>query len=330
MTRLILTTNASSAGDLEKAGRADIVIDLVLRLVWGPLPSEAELAAMLAPRTTQGPGSHWLDYAGRSAKEKIGGRDLGLLELCERCEAVELWFETKPNDQLVLIWLLDYLHSHADAATIAKLIFCHLDVSLVGATPKELARWRFPVVAITNDDLEIASLAWQAYRAPTPQPCFNLLNKDLSVLPQLRRCVLELLEELPGRATGLGASEMRILELISAGYWHPYDLRPLYKQRFQRRVFNESEVGTLLEGLALAPAPAVSGLAEWPFVIEARDLRSRNERFKKSRLSLTPFGKAILLQAEDFSRHNPIHRWWGGTELTNDRLWRWDPVLTAP
>ncbi|MEA2918329.1 MAG: hypothetical protein QOJ15_10410 [Bradyrhizobium sp.] len=178
MTRLILTTNASSAGDLEKAGRADIVIDLVLRLVWGPLPSEAELAAMLAPRTTQGPGSHWLDYAGRSAKEKIGGRDLGLLELCERCEAVELWFETKPNDQLVLIWLLDYLHSHADAATIAKLIFCHLDVSLVGATPKELSRWRFPVVAITNDDLEIASLAWQAYRAPTPQPCFNLLNKD--------------------------------------------------------------------------------------------------------------------------------------------------------
>jgi hypothetical protein len=24
-------------------------------------------------------------------------------------------------------------------------------------------------------------------------------------------------------------------------------------------------------------------------------------------------------------RHNLIHRWWGGTELTNERLWRWDP-----
>ena len=31
-------------------------------------------------------------------------------------------------------------------------------------------------------------------------------------------------------------------------------------------------------------------------------------------------------RADDFSRHNPIHRWWGGTELTNDRLWRWDAV----
>jgi hypothetical protein len=47
-------------------------------------------------------------------------------------------------------------------------------------------------------------------------------------------------------------------------------------------------------------------------------------------LSLTEFGKAIVAHKEDFSRHNPIHRWWGGTELTNDRLWRWDPVLIAP
>ncbi len=30
---------------------------------------------------------------------------------------------------------------------------------------------------------------------------------------------------------------------------------------------------------------------------------------------------------EDFSRHNPIDRWWGGTHLTNDNLWRWSPAL---
>ena len=38
----------------------------------------------------------------------------------------------------------------------------------------------------------------------------------------------------------------------------------------------------------------------------------------ESRLSLTALGKAILAGTEDFSRHNPIHRWWGGTQLTND------------
>ena len=56
-------------------------------------------------------------------------------------------------------------------------------------------------------------------------------------------------------------------------------------------------------------------------------------RDTNEQLSLTAFGEAVLAQAEDFSRHNPIHRWWGGTKLTNDNLWRWDAtsrVLIAP
>jgi hypothetical protein len=268
--RLILTTSVSTALDLERDGRADIAIPLMSRFVWGALPADAQY--WLRGRHNHR-GSHWLDYAFPLGKENIGGRDLGLIELCQCCEAVELWMETEPNAQLVLIWLLDYLHSHANATVITKLILCHVDASLGGVIPTQLVKWRFPAVGITNDHLEAASLAWKAYRAPTPQAWFNLLKKDLSVLPQLRRCVLELLDELPGRATGLGASEMRILELISSGYWHPYDLRPLYKQRFQRRVFDESEVFTLLEGLALAPVPATSGLAEWPFTIEMHDHR---------------------------------------------------------
>ena len=57
--------------------------------------------------------------------------------------------------------------------------------------------------------------------------------------------------------------------------------------------------------------------------------RLRHERYVKSRLELTALGDAILVWKEDFSRHNPIHRWWGGTELINDRLWRWDPRFRA-
>ncbi len=327
MTRLILTAHSSSAGALKGAGLADIVIPLEPRLVWGPLPSDVELTAMLAARTTQKLGGHWLDYVSQPIV-KIGADDLGLIELCQRCETVELWMETKPNDQLVLIWLLDYLHAHPKAVT--NLILRYVDASLGEAAPEQLAKWKFAGVEITHDHLEIAHLAWQAYRASTPQSWFNLLTRDLSILPQLRRCVVEMLEELPGRATGLGASEMRILELISAGYGHPFDVFPHYRQRFQRRVFGYWEAGTLLEGLALAPVPAISGLAEWPFRIEMHESRERYERYKASSLSLTALGKAILIQAEDFSRHNPIDRWWGGTRLTNDHLWRWDPVLIAP
>jgi hypothetical protein len=55
-----------------------------------------------------------------------------------------------------------------------------------------------------------------------------------------------------------------------------------------------------------------------------RDLASRFDGYKSRQFSLTSLGKAILAGADDFSRHNPIDRWWGGTHLTNDRLWRWE------
>jgi hypothetical protein len=97
MTRLILTADASSAGGLKEAGRADIVIPIEPRFVWGPLPSDTELAAMLAARTTQRPGSHWLDYGFLPSIKEIGGRDIGLIELCQRCETIELWMETEPS-----------------------------------------------------------------------------------------------------------------------------------------------------------------------------------------------------------------------------------------
>jgi hypothetical protein len=85
-------------------------------------------------------------------------------------------------------------------------------------------------------------------------------------------------------------------------------------------VFGYWEVGALLDGLAHCPAPPVVGLDEGPFTLEMHDDRNRHERYQRSKLKLTALGEAILAGAEDFSRHNPIHRWWGGTELTNARL----------
>jgi len=81
--------------------------------------------------------------------------------------------------------------------------------------------------------------------------------------------------------------------------------------------------------MARGPAAAVAGLKEGPFTLEMHDDRGRHERYKQSKLSLTSLGRDILAGRDDFSRHNPVHRWWGGTELTNDRLWRWDAAKQA-
>ena len=330
MTRLILTSSDSGAGGLMQAGLADIVIPFGIRFIRDRLPTPTGLATLFAARSAEhgSPGSHWLDFIRRRHLEEIGGRDLGLIELCERCEVIELWIDPDPNSQLTLIWLLDYLRHHAQIAS--KLTLVQADVAIGDHLLQEVATSRLPSVRIRNDHLEQASAAWRAYRAPSPQDWFNLLSKDFSVLPQLRQSVLELLEELPMDATGLGATEMRMLELISAGNARPFDVFPGDKKRNERRVFGYWEVGALLEGrLAHCREPVVSGLDEGPFTLEMHDDRNRYERYQRSRLKLTALGEAILARAEDFSRHNPIHRWWGGTELTNDRLWRWDPANRA-
>jgi hypothetical protein len=323
MTRLILTSDISGAGSLKAAGRADIVIPFGFRFVWGPLPSDAELAASLVQHDVD----YWWWNLYRKHFGEIGRNEIGLLDFCERCETIELWIDPEPDAQLTLIWLLGYLRPHEKVAS--KLTLVQAETSIGEKSPKQLVRWKPAAVDVTNDHFELASLAWQAYRAPTPQAWFNLLNKDLSILPQLRACVVELLEELPMRVTGLGATEMRMLELISEGDAGPFDVFPGYRKRNKRRVFGYEEIGVLLDGLAHCPAPAVAGLDEGPFTEEMHGNRDRRERYKRSALSLTALGEAILAQSEDFSRHNPIHRWWGGTELTNDQLWRWDPANRA-
>lgn len=328
MKRLILTADDSSAGAIRRSGHADYVIAMSRRFVWGPLPTDKELSSYLAHRSTQKSNDHWLDHVSRRDVAAMGGRKYALLELADRCDSVELWMDTRANDQLVLIWLLSYLRDYPEVAT--KIVLRHVNAPLFDSSPKQLANRRFSGAALTCEHVDIAHLAWRAFRSSSPRRWFDLLEQDLSLLPQLRRCVVEMLDELPGTTTGLGASQLRMLELLSTGYRHPFDLFPHHHERFQRRVYDYWEAGALLEELALAPVPAVSGLAEWPFTVDPHDSRERLDRYKASTLSLTPLGKAILAGEEDFARLNPVRRWWGGTELTDTNLWRWGGTLFAP
>jgi hypothetical protein len=326
MKPLILT--GSPMSEFTRSGFADLTIDFfTYRFVWGALPSSDELATYLGARTpNHSRGRHWSDYAGgRSQRKDKKLKDLGLAEFCQQYETVELWFDMEPNAQLQLVWLLDYFRSHPE--TVARLKLRLIDLEMIRL--EKLGKWNPPAVDITERELATASAAWQAYRSPTPQACFELLGRDLSALQLLRPVLIDLLEELPSQSTGLGATEMRMLELIARGYSLTNALFHLRGLR-QTRIFNQWEHGYLLDGLAFGPRPAITGLDEELRVIDREDLGARDKAYMRSRLSLTEFGEAIVAHKEDFSRHNPIDRWWGGTRLTNDRLWRWNPVLVKP
>jgi hypothetical protein len=308
---------------------ADLAVYFPFRFVWGQLPSSDELAAYLGPRTPdQRTGRHWSTFAARWERSKNESRrDLGLAEFCQQYETVELWFDTRPDAQLLLVWLLDHLQSYPDV--VARLKLRLLDLDLIRILPGGFAKLRQPAIEVTEAELETARMAWQAYREPTPEACFGLLSEDLGALPLLKPVLRDLLEELPSTSTGLGATEIRMLELIARGYERTNALFHLRELR-QTRIFSEWEYGYLLDGLAFGPTPAVAGLDEELRTISRENLGARLPVYLRSRLSLTEFGEAVAAHEVDFSRHNPIDRWWGGTHLTNDRLWRFDPVLRRP
>jgi hypothetical protein len=327
MKRLILTS--SSGSSLLRAGLAEVVIQFAFRFVWGPLPPPEEFEAYFGGRSDQAPGYHWSDWTpwGRWSPDAKARRHLPFVEFCREYETIELWFDPHPNDQLQLIWLLDYFQAHPEAA--AKLVLRLVDFDLMMAREEELREWQVFDVAVTNAELETAGMSWRSYRAPTPEACCDLLSGNLSALPLLRPALVDLLTELPSGMTGLGVTEMRLLEMLARGF---ENTNALFHRRTLRstRIFGELEIGYLLEGLAQGPRPAVAGLDDELRTLARENYRDRRAAYLRSRLSLTEFGEAIVAHREDFSRHNPIDRWWGGTHLTNDRLWRWNPVLMKP
>ncbi|SEN11432.1 hypothetical protein [Bradyrhizobium sp. OK095] len=326
MKRLILT-GWGCGSELARSGLAEIVVPFHFQFAWGPLPPAEKLSAYFAAYTTDlGPADHWSDWVRwpRGAK----GRKLSLAEYCEEYDTIELWFAATVRDQLQLVWLLDHLSNCPSLAPRLGLRLLDSDLMFTPDYDFAKAEPHIPVAKVGAEEFEIAKLVWSAYRAPTPEACIDLLHRDLSALLMLRPALLELLAELPSPLTGLGATEMRFLEMLvwyanTNPLFHLWSLRGTY-------VFGEVELGYLLEGLALGPKPAVSGLGDELRTIDLGNLRARHKVYLRSRLSLTEFGRAVLAHQEDFSRHNPIDRWWGGTRLTNDLLWRYGHVLTKP
>ena len=125
-------------------------------------------------------------------------------------------------------------------------------------------------------------------------------------------------------STALGASEMDLLDFVNDGLADP---SRVCEASWLRDVFDQNDARDALFEPAAHSAPPVL-LGDPLFDNEAR-------YFGKSewKVTLTELGRSIFPREDDMWRHNPIKRWWGGTELTNERLWRWDResrLLVAP
>lgn len=327
--RLIVACGDSAPGGVRAAGIADRVVRTSQQLVWGPVPFRDDPSEFLAARfaawdsdlgTTDQP-EDWERYAVAAKPDRNASWEHQLTAFHEY-DRIELWIDPQPNAQLQLLQLLDWLHRQP--ALAEKVFLLQADDPIGGCGPFGIRNLRPRVVKVGQREFELATRAWHAFCSPTPQSWFELLSSDLEALPRARATVRALLAELPATTTGLRATERRLLERAAenGATWESVFVNMLHFDEV--RVFSHWELGRLLDGLAHGSSPAITGLPDGPFDMALHDDSARLKDYRLSELKLTPFGEAVLRGEEDFVRTRAVRFWWGGTKVTQMRLWRWD------
>ena len=123
----------------------------------------------------QGPGFALARSCSRRTIDESREQDLGLIEFCQRFEAIELWVDPDPNSQLQLIWLLDYLRPHADVASKLNL------VQTDAMHRRSICQRNWPnggtvLFQSRNDHLEMASLGLAGVARADAGAWFDLLR----------------------------------------------------------------------------------------------------------------------------------------------------------
>jgi len=311
----LIITNGDAAGELLRRAipRAEV-------LPWrdvlheGPVPPTGTLAELTAIR------AEYLADRGWGEREEIAtylqARDRGLAH-STAFDRVVLWFEHDLYDQLQLLQILDWF-SREPMNADGSLLLVQASEFLGRQTEDEIEALRALEEPVAQEQLALAADAWAAFRAPTPEPWQALLGGDLSPLPFLASAVRRMLEELPGR-DGLSRSERQVLSAVGGGITTPPALFVAVQRTEQAAFMGDWSFFGLLDGLGLARVPLIAGLDGAPFSPE-----STSPAYFQSELALTAFGEAVLEGREDHAAMNGIDRWWGGTHLAGERLWRFD------
>jgi hypothetical protein len=248
---------------------------------------------------------------------ELAARDRGIAHSAN-FDRVVLWFEHDLYDQLQLLQVLDWFA--ANPRDEGSLLLIETEDYIGRQTPEAIAALVGTEEAVLREQLQLAARAWSAFRQKMPEAWFQLLEGNLAPLPFLRSAALRMLEELPG-PDGLSRTELQMLATAQAASVTALALFVAVQKQEEAQFMGDWSFWRLLDQLALADEPLIAGLEAAPFQHDVPELA---QAYLTSRLRLTPLGEDVLAGRADWAALNTIDRWWGGTHLTDDALWRWD------
>jgi hypothetical protein len=252
-------------------------------------------------------------------RAKVEARD-ARLAASSSFDRATLWFEHDLCDQLQLIQIVAWFSTKIREP--GWLMLVQADDFLGAQNPRSIKGFRSRAVEIGPEHFKRANDAWSAFCQNSPELWARLVERDLTIFPHLPAAVLRMLEELPD-LSGLSRSETAVLNRVAHGTTQAANL-------FVQVCVADTIIDfmgdwsffTLLDRMATGPASLLHSSTNVKFSPAWSSEQRR--QYLNAEHNLTPLGEAVLAGLDDYARHNQIDRWWGGTHLTNDNLWRWD------
>lgn len=311
MTDLIITNGDSAGYSLRDAGKEGVILpwrDVLHEgpIVDGPIEAcSAERVAYLAQRFRIPRDEIAAEFAERDAIMRRHGE----------FDRIELWFEHDLYDQLQLIQILAFL---ADANRSKDVVLVQADDYLGPQPADTILRFEDKARDVTAADLSLAAGVWRDITMPTPEATVARVASIDDGLPFLKPALVRFLEELPSPTNGLGRTEMEIIAGIKGGTASPPQLFRDAIEQEEAAFMGDTSFYGLIDDLSFCSVPLISGIAP-PDKHEADA-----ERIQSANLELTLAGEQVADSEDDHVAINGLDRWWGGTRLLGNQVWRFD------
>jgi hypothetical protein len=236
-----------------------------------------------------------------------------------------LWFEADLYDQLQIAEILARLVGLGVPAGRITLICIgeHPGIARFGGLGeltagqlRELPRTS-ACARLTPAALELATRAWAAFRAPTPEGLAAVAAARLGELRFLGEAFDRLSREYPATRDGLSLTERRVLAAVADGAPDAGTAFVRAQARETRPYMGDTTCFARMDKMAQGPHPLLS-------------LHPGRPVQRATGLHLTDTGARVLAGQADQIALNGIDRWIGGVHLHGrDVPWRWDDGTEA-
>jgi len=241
-------------------------------------------------------------------------------------DKIELWVDAAYYSYVGAFQFLDMVKFLPDIKS--RLWINWLDTSLGLMNQKQIISVEDKALAVPHALYDEATTLWQAYRHHTPEKWFDLRHHISSHFKHYHSFNRWMLRQLPHHKTGLRQISHEILKRVNGDKKTVHIVVELLTDtRLPPHILGDYNYFRAINQLSNAHTPAITniklpGYDYWDSNIQRGE---EWQQYCQSRPSLTPFGKRLLSGASNWREHNKTDLWWGGTHITDENYWSYDP-----